>query len=78
MPESVQAGGPAPDSRAWLVYDLAEAPPRQGRNEVTVSVQRAARLAGEIPLVLTDLELSVRYKYPHGPFREPPGHIART
>ena len=74
----LEAGKPAPDFRVWLVYDLAGAPPRQGRNEVAVSVRRAARLAAEIPLVLTDLELSVRYRYPDGPFREPPGYIPRT
>ena len=74
----LEAGGLAPDERTWLVYDLAEALPKQGKNEVTVSVKRAERLAEEMPLVLSDLELAICHKYPHGAFREPPGYLPRT
>lgn len=72
------AGKPAPDSKAWMVYDLAEASLKRGKNDITVCVKRAPRLAEEIPLVLSDLELSVCYKYPNGPYQDPPGYIPRT
>ena len=48
---------------------LAQAPPRPGSNRVTIEVgRRNGRIAGEIPLELTDAELSVRYAYPDGPW----------
>ena len=74
----LEPGSPAPDFKSWLVFDLAEAPLVQGANEVTVSATRLPRLADECALVLSDLELSVAYKYPNGPFRPPPGSLPRT
>ena len=60
-----------PQSAAeWLCFDLlAQASPRSGSNSMTVSVaRRNERIAVEIPLELTDVELSVRYAYPDGPW----------
>ena len=39
---------------------------------------RAARLAAEIPLVVSDIELDVSYRYPDGSWRHPPGFDPRT
>jgi hypothetical protein len=74
----LESGKPAPDFKSWLVYDLADASLEQGKNEVAVLARRLPRLAEECALVLSDVELSVGYRYPNGPYRPPPGYRPRT
>ena len=71
-------GRPAPGHKYWAVYDLTADPPAQGDNEVQVAVQRTERLAEELPLVVSDIELEVSYRYPNGPWKHPPGFDPRT
>ena len=61
-------------SAVWQRFDLLEAaPPRPGSNTLSVRVaRRNQRLAGEIPLELTDVELSIRYAFPNGPWEGTP------
>lgn len=72
------AGRAAPRGRAWTVFDLTSTPPFLGVNRISVRVERQARLSVEIPLILSDLEFDVKYRFPHGPWRNPPGHDPRT
>lgn len=74
----LEASNPAQFVKGWFVYDLSESFPLQGKNTVAVAVKRAPRLSQEIPLVLSDLELAVHYKYPHGNYQDPPGYQPRT
>jgi len=71
-------GGRAPGRKAWLFYDLAATPPVRGVNEIGIRVVRAKRLAEEIPLVVSDVELDVAYRFPDGAWRHPPGFDPRT
>ena len=66
---SLRAGDYHRQSAVWQRFDLlVQAPPRPGSNTLSVSVaRRNQRLAGEIPLELTDVELSIRYAFPNGP-----------
>ena len=66
---SLRAGDYHRQSAVWQRFDLLDqAPPRPGSNTLSVSVaRRNQRLAGEIPLELTDVELSIRYAFPNGP-----------
>jgi hypothetical protein len=74
----LEAGRRAPGRKTWLVYDLTVSPPIQGDNVVEMKAVRAERLAGEIPLVVSDVELDVSYRYPDGRWRHPPGFNPRT
>jgi hypothetical protein len=74
----LQPGGRAPGSKAWVFYDITATPPVQGNNEIGVRAVRAERLAEEIPLVVSDIELDVSYRYPDGAWRHPPGFDPRT
>jgi len=64
----LREGGYHRQSAVWQRFDLLEtAPPRPGSNTLSVRVaRRNQRLAGEIPLELTDVELSIRYAFPNG------------
>ena len=73
-----EAGRRAPGRKTWLVYDLADSPPMLGVNIVEVRAVRAERLAEEIPLRLSDIELDVSYRYPDGRWRHPSGFDPRT
>ena len=70
----LRAGGCHRQSAVWQRFDLLEtAPPRPGSNTLSVRVaRRNQRLAGEIPLELTDVELSIRYAFPNGPWEGTP------
>jgi hypothetical protein len=59
--EGLEPGGPAPGSKAWVFYDVTATPPVQGDNRIGIRAVRAQRLAGEIPLVVSDIELDVSY-----------------
>ena len=72
------AGRAAPFERAWAVFDLTPVPPRVGVNRISVRVERHPRLAKELPLVLSDVEIDVSYRYPNGPWIPPPGFKPRT
>lgn len=72
------AGRAAPGGRAWAVFDLTRSPPRLGVNRISVRAERHPRLAAELPLVLSDVEIDVSYRYPNGPWRRPPGFDPRT
>lgn len=72
------AGRAAPGERAWAVFDLTPSPPRRGVNRISVRAERHPRLAAELPLVLSDVEIDVSYRYPNGPWRRPPGFDPRT
>ena len=74
----LEAGRRAPGSKTWLIYDLTASPPIRGDNEIAIQVVRAERLAKEIPLVVSDIELDVSYRYPDGRWRHPPGFDPRT
>ena len=76
--DALAPGGRAPGSKAWVLYDLTATPPRQGDNQIGIRAVRAARLAAEIPLVVSDIELDVSYRYPDGRWRHPPGFDPRT
>ena len=70
----LRAGGYHRQSAVWQRFDLLEpAPPRPGSNTLSVGVaRRNQRLAAEIPLELTDVELSIRYAFPNGPWEGTP------
>ena len=72
------AGRAAPRERAWAVFDLTPVPPHVGVNRISVRVERHPRLAKELPLVLSDVEIDVSYRYPNGPWIPPPGFKPRT
>ena len=74
----LEPGGRAPGSKAWVFYDLTATPPVQGNNKIGIRALRAQRLADEIPLVVSDIELDVSYRYPDGAWRHPPGFDPRT
>ena len=74
----LEAGRRAPGRKTWLVYDLTASPPIQGNNEIAITAIRAERLAREIPLVVSDVELDVSYRYPDGRWNHPPGFDPRT
>ena len=76
--QELEAGRGAPGRKAWRTYDLTASPPVRGDNVVEVSAARAKRLAGEIPLVLSDVELDISYRHPDGRWRHPPGFDPRT
>ena len=76
--DELEAGRRAPGRKMWLVYDLTPSPPIQGDNVVEMNAVRAGRLAEEIPLVVSDIELDVSYRYPDGRWRHPPGFDPRT
>ncbi|MDA1349893.1 MAG: hypothetical protein O3A47_13675 [Chloroflexi bacterium] len=59
---ALESGGPAPESKVWVLYDLAATPPVQGVNQIGIRAVRAARLADEIPLVVSDIELDIAYR----------------
>ena len=70
----LRAGGYHRQSAVWQRFDLLEAaPPRPGPNTLSVgAARRNPRLAGEIPLELTDVELGIRYAFPNGPWEGTP------
>ena len=72
------AGRAAPGERAWTVFDLTSAPPGVGANRISVRAERHPRLAKELPLVLSDVEIDVSYRYPNGPWIPPAGFNPRT
>jgi len=74
----LQPGGRAPGRKAWLFYNVTETPPVQGANEIGIRAVRPRRLADEIPLVVSDIELDVAYRFPDGAWRHPPGFDPRT
>ena len=76
--DGLEPGGRAPGSKAWMRYDITENPPAKGPNEIGIRAVRAARLASEIPLVVSDIELDIAYRYPDGRWRHPPGFDPRT
>ena len=76
--DGLEPGGRAPGSKAWMRYDITENPPAKGPNEIGIRAVRAARLANEIPLVVSDIELDIAYRYPDGRWRHPPGFDPRT
>lgn len=76
--QGLEPGGRAPGSKAWVFYDVTVTPPVQGDNRIGIRAVRAQRLAGEIPLVVSDIELDVSYRYPNGAWRHPPGFDPRT
>ena len=75
---ALEPGGRAPGSKAWMLFDLTATPPEKGDNHIGIRAVRAARLAAEIPLVVSDIELDVSYRYPDGSWRHPPGFAPRT
>ena len=73
----LRAGGYHRQSAVWQRFDLLEAaPPPPGSNTLSVAVaRRNPRLAAEIPLELTDVELSIRYAFPNGPWEGTPDRL---
>jgi len=72
------AGRAAPGPRAWVVFDLTSEVLSVGINRISVQAERHPRLAQELPLVLSDVEIDVSYRYPNGPWIPPPGFNPRT
>jgi hypothetical protein len=72
------AGERGPGHKSWAIFDVTGNLPRQGDNQIAVSVTREPRLAAEIPLGVSDIQLEVAYRYPNGPWKHPPGYAPRT
>ena len=64
---------------AWQNYDVATNLLRCGDNEISLRmVERNQRLADELAVEVSDMELEIQYEYPNGPWLPPPGYVPRT
>ena len=64
---------------AWQNYDVATNLVRCGANEISVRmIERNQRLAAELPVEVSDMEMEIQYCYPNGPWHPPPGYTPRT
>ena len=63
----------------WQNYDLSSNLPRCGDNELSLRlVKRNERLAEELSIEVSDIELSVEYHYPNGPWVPPLEYAPRA
>ena len=63
----LQPGVYSPLSRHWQDYEVPLASVRCGNNEISVRmIERNKRLAKELAVELTDVELAIEYNYPNG------------
>ena len=68
-----------PLASSWQTYDLTNHLPVCGDNEIRIrAIERNPRLAAELPLEVTDIELKIEYDFPNGPWRRPPGFASRS
>ena len=75
----MQAGAYDPTPDTWLSFDLMSHLPLQGTNTITLCMVRSnAQLAGQVEVVIMDIELEVCYEYPDGEWRRVRGWSPRT
>jgi len=75
----LEPGGYNPLSRTWQNFAIPADSVNCGDNEITLRLsQQNERLAKELPVQITDLELAIEYDYPNGPWNPSRGFVPRT